>query len=70
MLTTGFPVARSRKAQPRDRFDLRVDPDWLARIVRQAERFGMPVAAYIRGGATEKLERDEATDPAAKPKAR
>lgn len=71
MFTAGTPVARPRKAQPRDRLDLRVDPDWVARIVRQAERFGLPVAAYIRQGATEKLERDEATmPPPAPPKGR
>jgi hypothetical protein len=68
---TGTPVARPRKSQPRDRLDLRVDPDWMLRIARQADRFGMPVAAYIRAGATEKLERDEGTDPSPpKPAAR
>jgi hypothetical protein len=61
-------VAKTPKPSPRDRFDIRVDPEWLARIERQAERFGMAVAAYIRAGATEKLERDEATDPAVKPR--
>lgn len=55
------PVAKKKPA-PRDRLDLRVDPDLVARIVAQAERFGLSVSAYVRQSVTEKLEEDEATD--------
>lgn len=46
-----------------ERFELRVDPDWLARVERQADRRGIGVAAYIRQAASLELEKDEATDP-------
>ncbi len=62
---TVTPVAKKsgKPAEPRERFDFRVDPEWLARIQAQVDRFGMALSAYIRTGATEKLERDESTDP-------
>jgi predicted DNA binding CopG/RHH family protein len=60
-------VAR-KKEKKDERFEMRVDPDWLARIEEQAQRFGLSAAAYIRQGATEKLERDEATDARGKKK--
>lgn len=50
----------------RDRIDLRADPDWVARIERQAERHGISVSAYIRLAVTGRLESDEATDPTPK----
>lgn len=47
----------------RDRLDLRCEPDWLARVERQAKRFGMTVSAYIKRAVTVSLEADEDTDP-------
>jgi len=53
-----------RKSEgPRDRIDLRVKPEWHARVMRQAERLGMDVSDYIRQATTLKLEQDEATEP-------
>jgi predicted HicB family RNase H-like nuclease len=57
-------VTAMAKQQPsRDRFDLRCDPVWLARVEKQAERFGMSVAAYMKRAITVQLEQDEKTDP-------
>jgi hypothetical protein len=56
-----YPVARI-KAADRDRLDLRAEPAWIARVRRQADRFGMSISAYIRAKTTEALEKDEATD--------
>lgn len=50
--------------QQRDRIDLRVDPDIRARIDKQSQRFNQAISAYIRQAIIERLERDEATDPA------
>lgn len=47
----------------RDRIDLRADPDWIVRVQKQADRFGVPLSAYIRQATTDRLEKDEATDP-------
>jgi hypothetical protein len=47
----------------RDRIDLRADPFWIARIERQAARFGTNLSAYIREAVTLKLEADEQSDP-------
>ena len=41
---------------------------WMERIERQAERHGMSVGAYLRLGANERLEKDEATEPKPRPK--
>lgn len=61
------PVARRIPAD-RDRLDLRAEPAWVARVRRQADRFGMSISAYIRAKTTEALERDEATDESLKPR--
>lgn len=55
-------VAVAKKPEYRDRFDLRIAPELLARIAAQAERFGQGNSAYVRLAIIEKLERDEATD--------
>ena len=47
----------------RDRIDLRADPAWVARIERQAERYGLTVSAYIRRAVSKELELDEQSDP-------
>ena len=60
------PVAKKRTPSAdaaRDRIDLRADPAWVARIEKQAERFGLTVSAYIRQAVSRQLEQDEATDP-------
>ncbi len=44
----------------RDRVDLRVEPDWLARVRRQAKRTGVnSVSAYIRQATNKQLFQDE-----------
>lgn len=50
----------------RGRIDLRADPAWVARVERQAERYGMTVSAYIRRAVSKELEQDEASDPSQK----
>jgi hypothetical protein len=52
-----------KPAQPPGRHELRVEPVWLARVQRQADRLGISASAYIRLATSERLERDEATDP-------
>jgi hypothetical protein len=55
--------AVAKKPDTRDRIDLRCEPDLRERAERQAERFGQGLSAYIRQAITERLERDEASDP-------
>lgn len=73
-------VAKKRKDDPKQRppagpqkkqarFELRAEVEWMERIERQAERFGLTVAAYLRLAATERLERDESEDPRSDPPA-
>lgn len=62
-------VARKKNDPPadtRDRIDLRAERAWVARVERQAERFGVSLSAYIRQAVSKQLELDEATDPGAK----
>ena len=65
-ITTHMPK-RTDKKEPdhhRDRIDLRVEPEFVRRLVAQAGRFtGGNISAYIRIALVERLERDEATDP-------
>ncbi len=56
---TQMPAAR----EPRDRIDLRADPEWYARIEAQAKRLGLTMSSYIRQAVTLRLEADEASDP-------
>lgn len=73
LLDESIAVARKKQeARPplttppaRDRIDLRAEPDFVARLNRQAERLGLSLSAYLRLAATERLERDEASDPRA-----
>lgn len=55
---TGIAVAR-QNSEPRDRIDLRADPEWVARLRHQAARFGLNISAYIREAVTQRIERDE-----------
>jgi hypothetical protein len=63
-------ATRKRKpaseTNPRDRIDLRVEPEFYARVEAAAQRFGLNLSAYIRMAVSERLERDEAAQ--AKPK--
>ena len=54
---------RKPKGEPRDRIDLRAEPEFVARMQAQADRLGLSLSAYIRLSVTERLERDEATSP-------
>jgi hypothetical protein len=66
MAAIGFPDLAKRADPPsgRDRVDLRAEPDWIARVQRQADRLGISLSAYIRQATSRQLEQDEATDPA------
>jgi hypothetical protein len=67
-----FDVAKKQSGGPprggrkETRFEMRAEQDWLDRVERQASRFGLTVAAYIRLAASERVERDEASDPSLK----
>ena len=67
LLLPGVSVAKDRtdpQSDPeRDRFEFRGEPDWFARLRRQARRRGISVTAYIKQAASLQLEADEATDP-------
>ena len=52
----------STSHEPCDPIDLKVEPEWHARVMSQAKRLGMDVNDYIRQTTTLKLEQDEATD--------
>lgn len=57
-------MARKKEGDaPRDRVDLRADPEWIARVEAQAKRLGINVSAYVRQAVTRQLERDEADAP-------
>ncbi len=58
------------KNPPRDRIDLRAEPEWIARVAAAAERFGLSVSAYIRLAVSERLERDEASTSRKAPRTR
>jgi predicted HicB family RNase H-like nuclease len=45
------------------RIDMRVDEELFERLEAQASRLGLSVSAYIRLAMTERLERDEDTEP-------
>lgn len=69
LLAGGLIVAKNKKSQAseaRDRIDLRAEPDWVARVTRQARRLGISASAYIRLATSERLERDEASEPSQK----
>lgn len=56
-------VAKKRKpAEPRDRIDIRASPQWIARVRRQADRYGISVSAYIKQAVSRQLEKDEPTE--------
>ena len=48
---------------PRERLDLRAEPEWIERVRFQAERLGLTLSAYIRQAVTRILEQDEASAP-------
>jgi hypothetical protein len=52
-----------KKDKPVGRIELRADLEFIARVERQAERFGIGVSAYIRQATSVRLEQDEETDP-------
>lgn len=70
-LASPSPMPR-KKPQPKDatrgRIDLRADPEFVARVQSQADRLGMSLSAYLRMAVTERLERDEASQPKGGPK--
>lgn len=66
----GEPVAKRRESgKKQSRFELRAEETWLERVERQAARFGLTTAAYIRQAVQIKLEADEATETHKKPEA-
>lgn len=56
------PQPGSGGTRKETRFELRSEAEWMERVERQAGRFGLTVAAYIRLATTERLERDEGTE--------
>jgi hypothetical protein len=52
-----------KKDKPTGRIEMRADLEFIARVERQAERFGIGVSAYIRQAVSVRLEQDESTDP-------
>ena len=48
-----------RQKKKKDRFEVRAEKAWLARVKKQARRYGMSTAAYIRQAVQLKLESDE-----------
>ena len=66
MATAVFDVGKKNPPggdRKQSQFNMRVEREWLDRVERQANRFGLTVAAYIRMSASQQLERDESTDP-------
>ncbi len=41
------------------RFEMKAEPDWLARMTAEAERLGLSLAGYARLAMNEKYERDQ-----------
>jgi len=51
-------------------FPIRMDENTYSRLLAQASRFGLSVTAYIRVAFTERLEKDEPTQPTQQKKGR
>lgn len=62
------PIKGRAEVETRDRIDLRAEPEWVARVMRQAKRLGISASAYIRLSVTHQLERDEQSERALDPK--
>jgi hypothetical protein len=56
-------AGRKKENYARGRVEFMADPEWIARVDRQARRLGTNVSAYIRQAVTRQLERDEAEAP-------
>jgi pilus assembly protein TadC len=41
-----------------NRIELRAEPEFVSRLTKEADRFGLSLSAYLRLAATEKMERD------------
>jgi hypothetical protein len=62
------PRRRGPDSGPRDRIDLRAEPEWISRVEAAARRFGISLSAYIRLAVSERMERDAASQPPLPPK--
>lgn len=51
-----------RGPMARDRIDLRAEPEWIARVRRQAERLQISLSDYLRLATTRQLLRDESDE--------
>ena len=62
ILTAPATMAKSSKGMD-TRVEFVATSVWVERMETQADRLGMSVGAYIRQAVTERLERDEASQP-------
>lgn len=54
------PVMSAKKNdKPRDRVDLRIDPDLRAQAQELAKRRGLDLSSYLRLALTERMEKDQ-----------
>jgi hypothetical protein len=56
-------VPRRKAKMDRDRFEVRAQPAWIARVTRAAERFGLSLSAFVRLVVTERLEELDRNPP-------
>jgi hypothetical protein len=56
-------AGRKKENLSRGRVEFMAEPEWIARVYRQAERLGTNISSYVRQAVTRQLERDEAEEP-------
>jgi hypothetical protein len=60
MVTDNLKVPRRKRENfDRERIEVRADPAWIERVVREAGRLGLSLSAYIRLAVNERLDRTE-----------
>jgi hypothetical protein len=56
-------TGRKKQNFARGRIEVMAQPEWIARVDRQAKRLGTNISGYVRQAVTRQLERDEAEAP-------
>jgi hypothetical protein len=56
-------MPRKRVNPERDRFELRIDPEWIAWVDEAASQIGLSASAYIRMVVTQRMVQDGVKKP-------
>jgi hypothetical protein len=58
LMERAVPKKKKPSAVPRDRIDLRGDPEWIRRADFAARSIGLNLSSYIRMVVTQRMEQD------------